>query len=384
MDSYYSEFFSDFEPDRPYASLIFSRDQHGRFACSGRVYDCGEWLPVRSMLTCGTNALRRDDSALSPDNVASRQSSTARLDSTLGSLGASRLAEARVAVVGCSGTGSPLIHALARSGVGEIVAVDYDQFDDPNLERMHGSYAKHLGSRPHKVALMEELVAAINPQCALTPIVGNILDDGVIDEFLRCDLVLGCTDTNHSRAMLGDLASHYLLPSIDVGVQVDGEKGEIDAQLGEICLNAPALPCPFCDGRIDIDRMAEELMTDQEREARREAASAAEAKGIDGRSYWIGDRPQLLTVGYLTMTFAGMVSCYATGWLTGIFRIPHSRLQLDLMAPLLGVQNVHRQRRHVCTCGSLLGRSDQALADRSVCRPSHWPNPVFLGKQQDD
>src|ERR1017187_929930 len=47
-----------------------------------------------------------------------------------------RLRELSVAVVGCSGTGSPVIEQLARLGVGRLVIVDPDRVEEKNLNRI--------------------------------------------------------------------------------------------------------------------------------------------------------------------------------------------------------------------------------------------------------
>ena len=123
-----------------------------------------------------------------------------------------------------------------------------------------------------KVQILARLIREINPKARIACIQGNILDDIVLDALLECDLVLGCTDSQHGRAALGDLASHYLLPSIDVAVAMRAKDGKLKVQLVEICQHAPDLPCPFCLGRIDQKALSYELMTEEEHKWRQEAA----------------------------------------------------------------------------------------------------------------
>ena len=47
-----------------------------------------------------------------------------------------RLRRLSVAVIGCSGTGSPVIEQLARLGVGELVMVDPDKLEARNINRI--------------------------------------------------------------------------------------------------------------------------------------------------------------------------------------------------------------------------------------------------------
>ena len=117
---------------------------------------------------------------------------------------------------------------------------------------------------------------------------------------MRCDLVLGCSDSQHARVLLSDLAKHYLVPSSDVGVRMEGDDGRVSAQLVELTQHSPDMPCALCDGRIDFASVARELMSVQEREERMVAADQALRRGENADQYWAGELPQLHTVGYLT------------------------------------------------------------------------------------
>lgn len=386
MDSYYSKHFEDYAPGRPYCSLIFSRSADESFRFTGRVHVDGQWLPVNELLTIG-DALGRESAQnrfLSDNLVGSAfysgQSVTARLETLLGNESGGRLRGATVAIIGCSGTGSPAIEVLVRAGVGRFVLVDPQRFAESNLERLHGSTCDdgRAQERPYKVAIMSRMIREINPRAKVIAIVGNLLDELVLDELLRADLILGCTDTQHSRAALGDFAAHYLVPSIDVGVVFEGANGNVHAQVSQFTQFRPDQPCGFCDGMIDSNALAVELMTDEEKKSRRRAAREANAVGVDGAQYWRGDTPQLITVGYLTSTAGSMAAGYAIGWLTGKFSMPHSRFQFDVGAPEFGFVDVERKRVASCSCGLTRGFADQARADRSVSMPAHWPAAFVL------
>jgi predicted Fe-Mo cluster-binding NifX family protein len=394
MDGYYPILFQDYAPGRPYCSLIFSRSDNGDFRFTGRVFVDGEWLPMNELLTVG-DVLQREraqrgslvsnqsDSNGTPAHLWV-ESVTARLETLFGQNSAQRLRDATIAVVGCSGTGSPAIEAIARAGVRHFVVVDPQHFAASNLERLHGSiFADAVAENPlYKVEIMTRMIHEINPEAEVTPIVGNILDEVVLDELLRADLILSCTDTQHSRAALGDFAAHYLLPSIDVGVVFEGAKGLVSGQIGQFTQFRPNQPCGFCDGMINADALAAELMTDEEKESRRQAAREAEVSGIDGTQYWRGDTPPLITVGYLTSAMGSLAAGYAIGWITGKFSMPHARFQFDISAPGFAFVDVERHRISTCSCGRTIGHADQARAERSISKPPHWPKAfVFRPKE---
>lgn len=389
MDDYFGEELSSYGRGKPYLSLIFARDNEGTFRFTGRAFDGGQWYPVTELLTIGDELERQEAetdswpvgsaSVLEPGCLKT-ESTTARLQTLLGRAASRRLAKARVGIIGCGGTGSPAAHVLARAGVQSLVLVDPQNFAPSNLERLHGSHFRDAlaDPPPAKVEIVARLIKDINPHGEVVRIIGNILDEAVLDALLECDLVLGCTDTQHSRIALGDFASHYLLPSIDVGVTMRGKEGKLAVQLVEICHNGPGIACPHCRGRIDQRALSYELMSDEERKFRRDAAEQARANGLDGAQYWGGEPLAELTVGHLTTLAGSMAAGYAENMLTGAARMPHHRFQFDVGWTKLGVAPDEKFARSDCSCGRTIGYADQARADRSVSRPTHWPTAHFL------
>ncbi|NQV29067.1 MAG: ThiF family adenylyltransferase [Rhodopirellula sp.] len=381
MDDYFARELSSYTGGFPYCSLIFQRNDQG-FSFSGRVYDRGEWLPVKTLFTTG-EVLQRDHSELMPSDSTGYEwtdgeSTTARLEALLGEPSALRLQGSCVGIIGCSGTGTPAGHLLARAKVGEFVLVDPQRFAPSNHERFHASVYDDLMSNPldYKVELLARLIQSVNPHARITTLVGNALQDNVLDELLRCDLILGCTDTVHGRVFLSDVAKHNLLPSIDVGVDMDGDNGKVTTQLTQLTRYSPELPCAFCNGVIDTNEMAVEFMTDEEKRLREKAALEAEARGEKPDSYWRRQR-QMHTVGYLTTTAGAMAAGYAEGWLTGAFAMPHAAFQFDLGQERLGVVPTP-PRQDYCICGQRIGWADQAQSYRNVARPTHWAPRALL------
>lgn len=79
-----------------------------------------------------------------------------------------RLFESRVAVIGCGGLGGYVLEELARLGVGQIVAIDPDIFEEHNLNRQILSSPSTLGQP--KVTVAAERLAQVNPAVTVTPI----------------------------------------------------------------------------------------------------------------------------------------------------------------------------------------------------------------------
>lgn len=300
---------------------------------------------------------------------------TERLQQVLGAPSSKRLADSTVAVIGCSGTGSPAVETLARAGVGELILVDPDRLSSSNLERVHGSTWRHLAEpiKPFKVDILRELVLSIAPDARVTSLVGNVLHENVVDQIVRCDAILGCTDTTHGRVGLSDLANHYLVPAIDVGVRMNGTAGRVTEQLIEFNLLVPGMPCAFCGGSVNADHLAYELMSELEREERQRQANAARLRGDDADQYWRGRPRQLHTVGYLTTAAGAIAAGYLEGMLTGTFEPPHVGFQFDLGRERFGFVSPPREYLMECSCRRYIGWAEQARPYKNVAVPSHWP-----------
>ena len=86
--------------------------------------------------------------------------------STISTAGQLKLLRSGVAVVGCGGLGGYAVEQLARLGVGRLVVIDPDRFEEHNLNRQLLSSLAELGSA--KVEVAARRVAAINPAVAVT------------------------------------------------------------------------------------------------------------------------------------------------------------------------------------------------------------------------
>lgn len=377
MDRYFGSEFERYGEGRPYVSLIVARDRNGQRGFSGRAFDRGKWFPIEEWYVCGDDVLERHHAQafLQREPLTS---SVERLTQLYGHASVRRLRNSRIGIVGCSGLGSPAVHVLARSGIGNFVLIDKGRYKDSNHERNHASRASDLESEPMwKAELLRRFIAEINPTAVVTSIVGDVLDEEVIDELTRCDLILGCTDSIYARAALGELSTHYLVPVLDLAVQMSSREGRLREQVGELARYTPGLPCPWCRGRIDAQSIREETMTDEEKESLQDAALRAKERGEDGAQYWNGARPQELTVGYMTTAVGAIGAGYAQHWLAGAARMPHDRFQFDLGLPDFGFVKDRRPPEADCSCQRTIGHAEQGRAERKVSKPTHWP-PAFI------
>lgn len=114
-----------------------------------------------------------------------------------------RLQNCQVAVIGCGGLGGYIIEMLARIGIGSLVVVDGDVFDESNLNRQLLCDEASIGIS--KAAQAAKRVKQINSLINIKYFNIN-LDENNADEILKeCDLVVDALDNIETKVFLQDL-----------------------------------------------------------------------------------------------------------------------------------------------------------------------------------
>jgi molybdopterin-synthase adenylyltransferase len=123
-----------------------------------------------------------------------------------------RLAESRVAVTGAGGLGGHVIQSLARVGVGQLVVIDPDAFDETNLNRQAFSNRDSLGR--HKVDVACEFLAAINPSVTVIPHAVSLDSANAREILLGSDVVVDALDNVPDRLVLEKAAQALGIPLV--------------------------------------------------------------------------------------------------------------------------------------------------------------------------
>lgn len=133
----------------------------------------------------------------------------------------------RGAVIGCSGTGSPVAEQLFRLGLGELVLVDPDTIGVENLNRIINSRGRHALLRTPKVKVLANAIEDTELGTHVFPLQSDLYDPDTIRKVASCDLIFGCVDSVFARHLINKIASTYCIPYIDVGVglRADGRGG---------------------------------------------------------------------------------------------------------------------------------------------------------------
>lgn len=130
------------------------------------------------------------------------------------------LRQLSVAVVGCSGTGSPVVEMLARLGIGKLVIVDPDRVEEKNLNRILNATKDDARHGRFKVDVLARSVRLMGLGTEVVPVARNLFDAEVVKEVAECDAVFGCMDSVDGRHLLNRLSVFYSLPYLDVGVKL--------------------------------------------------------------------------------------------------------------------------------------------------------------------
>ncbi len=150
---------------------------------------------------------------------------------TIGMEGQTQLLRSTVAVVGLGGLGGFVTEALARMGVGNLILIDGDVFEEHNLNRQLLSAEDHLGA--HKAAIAAQRVVAVNG--AVEPVAHAVeLTRENLPHLLEgADVVVDALDSLPTRLMLQDGAQKLGIPMVH---------GSIAGFLGQVMTVFPADP----------------------------------------------------------------------------------------------------------------------------------------------
>ena len=139
-----------------------------------------------------------------------------------------RLHRSTVAVVGCGGLGGYVIEELARLGVGQLVAIDPDVFEEHNLNRQLLSSPAVLGQ--NKAQAAQRRVADINPGIVVRPVEAAFSPQTADVLFAGVDVVVDAADNVPIRLQLADACSQLNVPLVH---------GAIAGWYGHVCTVMP-------------------------------------------------------------------------------------------------------------------------------------------------
>jgi molybdopterin/thiamine biosynthesis adenylyltransferase len=138
-----------------------------------------------------------------------------------------RLFGSRVAIVGCGGLGGYLVEELARLGVGRLVVIDPDVFEEHNLNRQLLSSPAAIGRS--KVDVAAGRVAAVNPAVTVTAHRVALSGENGAALLSGCAAVLDGLDSIPARRALAATCRALGIPLVHGAIA--GWYGQVSVQL---------------------------------------------------------------------------------------------------------------------------------------------------------
>jgi len=152
-----------------------------------------------------------------------------RTELLIGEKGIEKLQAAKVAIFGIGGVGSYVVEALARSGIGTLVIVDFDNIDESNINRQIIALDSTVGLK--KVDVLEKRIKDINRDCNVIKIDKFITVDN-LDELFNCDIdffVDACDTTSVKKEIIKKCLNKKVkfISCMGTGNKLDPSKLEI-------------------------------------------------------------------------------------------------------------------------------------------------------------
>ena len=197
----------------------------------------------------------------------------------------------RVGVVGCSGTGGPVILQLAHLGVGRLVLVDPDRIEVKNLNRIPGATMKDALDRAFKVDVLKRYVEGLALGSEVVAFNTDLGTAEAVRAIAECDIVFGCMDGAEGRHLLNRVASYYLLPYFDLGVRLDADgRGGVEQVCGTVHYLKPGGSSLLSRGVYTLEEVRAEGLRRTDPEAYREQLRSKYIVGVQE------DRPAVISV----------------------------------------------------------------------------------------
>lgn len=332
---------------RPVGAVVLGVDD-----VSARIWHPGQSQPMKVLRIVGDQTFQWPEPPPSPT-----PETMARQVLAWGGLGQNRFARARIAVVGAGGTGSHVATQLAHLGVGSAMLVDPDHVETTNLSRLIGSSPADVGRL--KVDVLAEAMQRISPKLDVDKWSESVLDLNP-HHLAGADVIVCATDGHGSRALLTELAQQYLVPVVDLGVDVIPMAGGVQAG-GQVRVLRPGHGCLHCAGMLDPALVREEYLSDTERA--REAA----------RGYLRGVQAPAPAVIALNGVLASLAVLEVCQLVAGFLGSGSDRLLFRAHRRALTVAGIPRDPScYVCGEPGLLGLGDSRTLPVRKAHPSEY------------
>src|SRR3990172_8928150 len=120
----------------------------------------------------------------------------------VGGKGQTKIANAKVVIVGAGGLGCPVGYYLTAAGVGTIALIDNDTVEMSNLQRQIAHNIHTIGML--KVDSAQKTFNALNPEVTIVPLKVRLSRDNILDLIKDYDIVVDGSDNFPTRYLVND------------------------------------------------------------------------------------------------------------------------------------------------------------------------------------
>lgn len=136
----------------------------------------------------------------------------------IGKDGQERIANARVALIGCGALGSTIADLLVRAGIGQLTIADRDYVELHNLQRQSLFDERDVRDHIPKAAAAMNRLAEINAQAKVMPVIADVNGSNITQIVQDADLMIDGTDNFETRYLINDVAVKLNKPWVYGGV----------------------------------------------------------------------------------------------------------------------------------------------------------------------
>jgi len=123
-----------------------------------------------------------------------------------------KLSESTVSVIGSGGLGGYVVMLLARIGIGRLIVVDHDTFDETNLNRQVLSKMSSIGSPKSSEARLA--VNLVNPAVEIISRNEKLYKNNAYEIIKDADVVVDALDNIEDRFVLGRAVKKMRIPMV--------------------------------------------------------------------------------------------------------------------------------------------------------------------------
>ncbi len=152
--------------------------------------------------------------------------------------------KAIIGIVGLGGGGSHIAQQLAHVGFLNYRIYDGDIAEDSNLNRLIGANETDPANKAPKIEVAARMIRGLRAKALIESYPCRW--QAKPEPLRGCDLIFGCVDGFTQRRELEASARRYLIPLIDIGMDVHCVDDEPPRMAGQVLLSMPGGPCMFC------------------------------------------------------------------------------------------------------------------------------------------